>query len=337
MRSSSTFLPRIGITVGDPAGIGPEISVRAALRAEVLEVCQPILIGPEPILQEWADRLGQPAGLPVLSGASVVGRQLAAAILPVPAGPAIRIGQEQAAGGRAAAAAIERAVELCLAGALDAITTAPISKKSLALAGIDFPGHTEYLAFLTGCQDFAMTFIAPKLRVALLTTHVPLGAVPGLVQRSALVRLIRLVDRELRRFGLAHPRLAVAGINPHAGESGLFGDEEAREMVPAIEECRAAAIDVSGPYPGDTVFVRAVRGEFDLVISCYHDQGLIPIKCYSFGEAVNVTLGLPLIRTSVDHGTAFDIAGQGIADESSLVTAIRLAAELAGTLRPAEG
>ena len=153
------------------------------------------------------------------------------------------------------------------------------------------------------------------------------------MQRTALGRLIRLVDRELKSYGIERPRIALAGINPHAGEGGLFGDEEDREMVPAIAQCRSESIDVSGPYPGDTIFLRAARGEFDLVISCYHDQGLIPIKCLAFGEAVNVTLGLPIIRTSVDHGTAFDIAGRGLADEASMIAAIRLAAQLAGLKR----
>jgi 4-hydroxythreonine-4-phosphate dehydrogenase len=206
---------------------------------------------------------------------------------------------------------------------------APISKKALSLAGYPFPGHTEFLAHLASCDDFAMAFVAPSLRVALLTTHVSLAQVPSLVKKQDLERLIRLVDRELRKFGFTRPRIALAAINPHAGEGGLFGSEEENEMRPAVEACRAAGeIDVSGPFPGDTVFVRASRGEFDIVISCYHDQGLIPIKCLSFNEAVNVTIGLPFIRTSVDHGTAFDIAGQGIANHASMIAAVRLAIDL---------
>lgn len=174
-----------------------------------------------------------------------------------------------------------------------------------------------------------MAFISPALRVALLTTHVPLAKVPALVEKKRLEQLIRLIDRELRHYGFPHPRIAVAALNPHGAEGGLFGVEEAAEMIPAIEACRAEdRIDVTGPHSGDTVFLRASRGEFDIVISCYHDQGLIPIKCLSFGEAVNVTFGLPFIRTSVDHGTAFDIAGQGRADHSSMIAAIKLAADL---------
>jgi 4-hydroxythreonine-4-phosphate dehydrogenase len=239
------------------------------------------------------------------------------------------MGREQAECGRAAAQFIETATHLCLSGQLDAMTTAPINKKSLHLAGYHFPGHTEFLANLTQTDEFAMTFITPMLRVSLLTTHVPLADVPNYVKRSALERLIRLVHRELIAYGFDHPRIAVAALNPHGGEGTLFGFEEATEMIPAIEFCREqGGIEVSGPYSGDTVFVRAARGEFDIVISCYHDQGLIPVKCLSFGEAVNVTFGLPFIRASVDHGTAFDIAGQGRADHSSMVAAIKLAAEL---------
>jgi 4-hydroxythreonine-4-phosphate dehydrogenase len=209
------------------------------------------------------------------------------------------------------------------------MATAPINKKSLYLAGYPFPGHTEFLAELTRTDEFAMAFITPMLRVALLTTHVPLADVPGYVKKSRMENLIRLVYRELTAYGLERPRIAVAALNPHGGEGTLFGFEEASEMIPAIESCREFdGIDVSGPHSGDTVFLRAAHGEFDIVISCYHDQGLIPVKCLSFGEAVNVTLGLPFIRTSVDHGTAFDIAGQGKADHSSMVAAIKLAAEL---------
>ncbi len=334
MTSSESLLPRVGITVGDPAGIGPEISVRAALRPAVLGVCRPVLIGDPPTICGWVERSGETGQLRRLDPAEPVPDYLdkpviLSPLLPGENAPEIEMGREQAAAGKAAEAAIVLAVESCLASRLDAMATAPISKTSLALAGIPFPGHTELLASLTGCQDFAMTFFAPRLRVALLTTHVPLAGIPDLVRSADLERLIRLVDRELRHYGIDQPRLALAGINPHAGEGGLFGDEEEREMVPAIRRCQAAGIDIRGPFPGDTIFPRASRGEFDLVISCYHDQGLIPVKCLSFGEAVNVTLGLPIIRTSVDHGTAFDIAGKGIADESSMVAAIQLAAELA--------
>ncbi len=325
---------RIGLTIGDPAGIGPEVTLKAASEADVLAACLPVIIGDAHYLSHWARHFGLGCGFEVINRGE-----------PFPAEPAgfagpiiynlnnvpgsIELGKEQAACGKAAAEYIEASVGLCQAGELDAITTAPINKKSLHLGGYPFPGHTEFLAHLTHCDDFAMTFISPLLRVALLTTHVPLAQVSSYVKKAELERLIRLVDREFKRFGFERPRIAVAALNPHGAEGGLFGVEELAEMIPAIESCRLNdGIEVSGPHSGDTVFLRASRGEFDIVLSCYHDQGLIPIKCLSFGEAVNVTLGLPFIRTSVDHGTAFDIAGQGIADHSSMVAAIKLAIEL---------
>ncbi|MGH9855732.1 MAG: 4-hydroxythreonine-4-phosphate dehydrogenase PdxA [Blastocatellia bacterium] len=323
--------PRIGVTIGDPSGIGPEVTLKAVSEEEVLAVCAPVMIGDARYLSHWARVFGLSRGFDCINAGA-----------PLPIAPdtpiiynlnnipgSIEMGREQVECGRAAAQFIEAATRLCLQGQLDAITTAPINKKSLYLAGYHFPGHTEFLAHLTRTDQFAMTFITPMLRVSLLTIHVPLADVPGYVKKSGLEKLIRLVHNEMTAYGFDHPRIAVAALNPHGGEGTLFGFEEALEMIPAIESCREHdGVDVSGPHPGDTVFVRAARGEFDLVISCYHDQGLIPVKCLSFGDAVNVTFGLPFIRTSVDHGTAFDIAGQGRADHSSMVAAIKLAAEL---------
>lgn len=322
--------PRIGLTIGDPAGIGPEVTLKAALSDEVRAVCQPVIIGDAQYLAHYARLFGLARGLDVVNlGEAFPAHHHAPFIYNLNNIPgSIELGKEQATCGRAAAEFIEAAVGLCQAGELDAITTAPLNKKSLHLAGYSFPGHTEFLAHLTQTEDFAMTFIAPILRVALLTTHIPLTEVSSHVKQADLERLIRLIDRELAYYGFAQPRIAVAALNPHGAEGGLFGVEEAAEMVPAIESCRLNdGINVTGPHSGDTVFLRASRGEFDIVISCYHDQGLIPIKCMSFGEAVNVTLGLPFLRTSVDHGTAFDIAGQGIADHGSMIAAIKLAAE----------
>ncbi|MGH9839176.1 MAG: 4-hydroxythreonine-4-phosphate dehydrogenase PdxA [Blastocatellia bacterium] len=326
--------PRIGITIGDPAGIGPEVSLKAAVDRVVREVCIPILVGDAQFLSTWSERFGLDPNFHVVqSGAPIppIGENLDHPIvydLNNLQGE-VEMGREQAACGRAAAEYIETAVRLCQSGDLDAITTAPINKKSLHLGGYAFPGHTEFLAHLSATSDFAMTFFSPTLRVALLTTHVPLMEVSTYVKREALEKLIRLIHREFVRCGFDRPRIAVAALNPHGGEGMLFGSEEVMEMRPAIEACRDRdAIEVSGPHSGDTIFVRAARGEFDVVISCYHDQGLIPVKCYSFGEAVNVTLGLPFVRTSVDHGTAFDIAGQNKADHLSMVAAVKLAAEL---------
>lgn len=323
--------PRIGITIGDPSGIGPEISLKAITDEEVLAICAPVLIGDAQYLAHWSRIFNLARGFDVINEGESWPSNLDLPVIynlaNIPG--SIEMGKEQADCGKAAAEFIEAAVMLCGIGQLDAIVTAPINKLSLYLAGYPYPGHTEFLANLTHTNEFAMTFFAPALRVSLLTTHVPLTEVPSYVKKNALEKLIRLVHRELLSLGFERPRIAVAALNPHGGEGTLFGIEEASEMIPAIESCRELdGINVSGPHSGDTVFLRAVRGEFDLVISCYHDQGLIPVKCFSFGEAVNVTLGLPFIRTSVDHGTAFDIAGQGKADHSSMIAAIKLAVEL---------
>ncbi len=317
--------------MGDPAGISPEVALKAAISQEVLAVCLPVLIGDADYLLHWAKVFGIENPVAIIhSGDPLPFHADTPLIYNLKNLPSsLTMGQEQAAAGRAAGEYIEAAVRLCLGGQIEAMATAPINKKALHLGGYHFPGHTEMLAQLTDTKEFAMSFIAPNLRVALLTTHLPLSAVSERVKKEALITLIQLVQREMTRFDVAQPRIAVAALNPHGGESGLFGTEEATEMLPAINACRAQGINVSGPYSGDTIFLRAARGEFDLVISCYHDQGLIPIKCFSFGEAVNVTLGLPFIRTSVDHGTGFDIAGQGKADPASMITAIKLAAKMA--------
>ena len=284
--------PRVAITAGDPAGIGPEIAARAAADASVLDACEPIIYGPS-------------------NGQSFVPGQLSAEA------------------GRAAYEAIVRAVGDATVRSVDAIATAPINKEALRLAGLPWNGHTDMLAHLTGARDVAMMFHSEALRVVLATVHIALAEVPRALTQTSLEATIDLTARELPRFGIEGPRIAVAGLNPHAGEHGLFGREEATVLTPAIDACRARGIDVAGPFPADTVFVRARKGEFDVVVACYHDQGLIPVKLVAFGQAVNVTLGLPIVRTSVDHGTAFDIAGKGIADPQSMIAAVLLAARLA--------
>ncbi len=284
-------LPKVAITSGDPAGIGPEIAERAAADDRVREVCEPVVYSPPP--------------------------------------QAFQPGQLSAAAGRAAYDIIVRAVDDAMAGRVDAIATAPINKEALRLAGLPWNGHTDLLAYLTGAREVAMMFYSEALRVVLATVHVPLAEVPRLLTPELMESTIALSARELPRFGIDRPRIAVAGLNPHAGEHGLFGREEQVAIVPAVDACRANGIEVSGPFPADTLFVRARRGEFDVVVACYHDQGLIPVKLAAFGEAVNVTLGLPIVRTSVDHGTAFDIAGKGVADAGSMIAAVLLAAKLA--------
>ena len=216
-----------------------------------------------------------------------------------------------------------------LAGRIDAIATAPINKEAFAAAGLPWRGHTDLLAHLTGASRVAMMFYADSLRVVLATVHIPLADVPTALTREVVEGTIDLAAQAMPRFGYASPRLALAGLNPHAGEHGVIGREDDAVLAPAVAASRSRGIQVSGPFPADTIFVRAMRGEFDAVIACYHDQGLIPVKLLAFGRAVNVTLGLPIVRTSVDHGTAFDIAGQGKADPSSMVEATLLAARLA--------
>jgi len=288
-------LPRIAITAGDPSGIGPEIAAAAARDPRVLAISEPLIFGPHTA----ADLARFPRG------------------------------QISADSARAAHDAIVAAVEAALAGRVDAIATAPINKAAFAAAGYPWRGHTDMLAHLCGVRDVAMMFWSERLRVVLATIHIPLAQVPGALTVDGLVLLMQLTARSLPRFGLASARLAIAGLNPHAGEQGLLGTEDRDVLAPAIARARAAGIDASGPFPADTLFVRAAKGEFDAVIAMYHDQGLIPVKLLAFGHSVNVTLGLPIIRTSVDHGTAFDIAGRGLADPGSLIEAIALAARLA--------
>jgi len=300
--------PRIAVTLGDPRGIGPEVVARALdapLDAEVTVLGaddQIAAVRADYRLAVGAWGLGSGENTPVIPGPS-------------------RVVQA----GRIAGHAIERAAALALTGDVDAIVTGPVHKHALHQAGFPWPGHTEWLADLAGGVDVAMMLASAQLRVVLVTTHVALRDVPALVTQERVVRVGRVTQKALREwFGVAEPRLAVCALNPHAGEGGLFGDEDERVLRPA-----ATALGAAGPLPADTVFVRAMRGEFDAVLAPYHDVGMTAIKVASFGQAVNVTLGLPFPRTSPDHGTAFDIAGTGRADASSMRAAIELAVELA--------
>ena len=283
--------PRVAITCGDPAGIGPEIARKAAGDPRVRKVCEPIVYGP-------------------------------------PAGSTFKPGELSADAGRAAYETLCSAVGDARAGVVAAIATAPVNKLAFARAGLPWKGHTDLLAHLTGSTRVAMMFWSEPLKVVLATIHIPLASVTNALTRELMDDIIDLSARELPRFGFEKPRLAVAGLNPHAGEEGLLGHEERKVLRPAIETAQKRGIRIDGPFPGDTVFGRAVRGEFDAVIACYHDQGLIPVKLLAFGRAVNVTLGLPIIRTSVDHGTAFDIAGKNVADPSSMVVLSTLTAHI---------
>lgn len=310
----------IGITIGDAAGIGPEISLKAIADESVRAVCRCALIGDAAHLRALAAKLDVS-----LNDIEIIDLNN----LP----PEFEIGVDAAVTGKASAEYIVKAVELWRDGTIDAICTAPISKKAIALGGYNYPGHTEFIAELTNTSDFRMSFFADKLRVVLLSTHLPLTKAIERVKTAALVDLIGFANREIGKLLGRDIKIAVAGLNPHASEGGMFGSEEHDEIIPAIEQCKADGINVTGPYSPDTIFGRCAGGEFDAVVALYHDQATIAVKSLAFGSGVNVTLGLPLIRTSVDHGTAYDIAGKGVADESSLIAAIRLAADLANQSR----
>jgi 4-hydroxythreonine-4-phosphate dehydrogenase len=304
--------PRLALTLGDPAGVGPEIVLRALATSECPDA-EWVVYGPRASLTDRVARFG----LPSFEGP----------VVDVPGGP-FDLGRVSAEGGRAAAAAVLAAARDALAGRVDAVVTAPLHKESLRAAGHPWPGHTEMLAEAATVSDVAMMFVGGGLRVALLTIHRSLRSVPDAITGAEVERVVRLVHRELPRFGAARRRIAVCGVNPHAGEGGLFGREDVDVMAPAVARLATEGLEVAGPLPADTVFVRAARGDFDAVVAAYHDQGLVPVKLVAFGRAVNVTLGLPFVRTSVDHGTAFDIAASGTADPGSLLAAMSLAASL---------
>ncbi len=302
--------------MGDPAGIGPEVVLRALADPDRPKG-RVLVYGPAAVLVERARRflLREPEALGI-------------EVVDVPMTDEAPLGRVSAAGGRAAAEAVLAAARDALAGRVSGLVTAPLNKESLHAAGYPWPGHTEMLADVAATPDVAMMFVGGDLRVALLTIHRSLRSVPDAVTAAEVSRIVRLVHRELPRFGAARRRIGLCGLNPHAGENGLFGREELEVMGPAAQALRDEGFDLQGPLPADSLFVRAARGEFDAVVAGYHDQGLIPVKLLAFGHAVNVTLGLPFVRTSVDHGTGFDIAEKGVADGRSLLEALKLAASL---------
>lgn len=310
--------PRVGLTVGDPAGIGPEV-VSAALRA---------LAADDVELRVYGD----------LEAVARAGGAVAPAQGQSFASARVEPGRPDPAAAAGIVEAVRAAARDCLVGELDAMATAPLSKEVIAAAGFHYPGHTELLEEIAGGRRAVMLLVGRGLRVALATIHCALREVPARLTRDSIASALEILDADLEtRFRIRDPRIAVCGLNPHAGEGGRFGDEEARIIAPALADARARGIDARGPFSADSLFHRAVAGEFDAVLAMYHDQGLGPLKTHAFGQAVNVTLGLPLVRTSVDHGTAFDIAGQGKADAGSMVEAVRLAVELARNARAARG
>jgi 4-phospho-D-threonate 3-dehydrogenase / 4-phospho-D-erythronate 3-dehydrogenase len=335
-------LPVLGITMGDPAGVGPEITAKALARPAVTSSCKPVVIGDRSVMASILELLGSPLELHAVRSPAEC-RFFPGVIECLDLGNVdcarLRKGAVSAEAGRAAYAYIETGVKLCQSGAIDGLVTAPINKEALAAAGVQHSGHTEILAKLSGTADFAMLLIGKELKVIHVTTHVALRRVPELVTRERVLKVIRLAQRAMGGLGQPRAKIAVCGLNPHAGEDGLFGDEEKTQIIPAIEAARREGLRVSGPLPADTLFSRARGGEFDIVVAMYHDQGHVPVKTvgFTYDEAsgtwtglsgVNVTVGLPFLRVSVDHGTAFDRAWKGIANPESMVEALEVAVRM---------
>ncbi|TXN82315.1 4-hydroxythreonine-4-phosphate dehydrogenase PdxA [Methylobacterium sp. WL8] len=330
--------PTIAITMGDPAGIGPEIIMKALAHAEVQALCRPLVVGDAGRLRQAGEIVGSRVPVDALTEVGEADFDTGAVqcidLEVVPAD--LPFGQVSPVGGEAAYQFIAKAVELVQAGEAGGICTAPLSKEALHAAGHKFPGHTEMLAHLTGTPEVSMMLVSPKLRVIHVTTHIGLIDAIAKIEPGLVERVIARGHAVLVKAGIANPKIGVCAINPHAGESGLFGHgEEAEKITPAVEACRARGWDVRGPLPADTLFFLAGRGDYDMVVAMYHDQGHGPIKVLGLEAGVNITVGLPVIRTSVDHGTAFDIAGKGVADERSLMEALRQAVDLAPKAAPA--
>jgi len=323
-------LPLLAITMGDPAGVGPEVIVKALEHDAVWRACRPVVIGDAQWMSQAAQIVGTTRAVQRVVNVAEAGTREAIQVLDLANVPASLVrGRVSAEGGRAAYEYIEQAVRLALDRQVEAIVTAPLNKEALHAAGKQYAGHTEILADLCGVKGTVMLLTCERLRVSHVSTHVSLREALARLTSERVMRVIQLTHDALVRMGIAAPRLAVAGLNPHAGEGGLFGDEEEKIIAPAVRTAQHAGLNVAGPFPPDTIFWRAVQGEFDAVVAMYHDQGHIPMKLLGFFDGVNVTLGLPIIRTSVDHGTAFDIAGTGRADERSMVAALLLAAKMA--------
>ncbi|HEV2123219.1 MAG TPA: 4-hydroxythreonine-4-phosphate dehydrogenase PdxA [Chloroflexota bacterium] len=333
----SKTLPVLALTMGDPVGVGPEVVARAVTDAEVRAVCRPIVVGSPAVLRRAAQVCGLDLDVHEVDGAADA-EQLStggtvAVVNPASASEeallALPLGQVSAEAGRASIEWVLRGIDLTVSRQSAGIVTAPINKEAMNSAGFRYAGHTELLAERTGTREAAMMLVTGQLRVAHVTTHVALERVPALITADRLATVFELTHTTLRQLGITDPRIAVAGLNPHAGEHGLFGNQEAAVVEPAIAAARSRGWTFSGPWPPDTIFARANRGQFDGVIAMYHDQGHIAIKMVGFDEGVNISLGLPIVRTSVDHGTAFDIAGKGIARPVSMIQATVLAAQLA--------
>jgi len=333
-------LPCIAITMGDPAGIGPEILLKALSREEIYRVSKPLVLGDVDLLKSVSKQIGSLSFHVIATPNEVTGRPGVVEVIPVSTlnKDSCMPGEPTRDGGKAMVDYILKAVELTTGSQVSAMVTCPINKGLMHLTGYTFAGHTELLAHLTHSADYVMMLAGERLRVALATTHCALRDVAQRLTKDMIVKTVMITSQALEEyFAISRPRVAVAALNPHAGESGLFGREDTEIVQPAVEEAQKQGLIIEGPLPADTVFYHAYKGQFDAVVALYHDQGLIPLKLLHFTDAVNITLGLPIVRTSVDHGTAYDIAGKGIADPSSLVAAIKMAARIAGTRRKVAG
>lgn len=324
--------PILGITMGDAAGVGPEIIVKALAEKEIYDIARPVVFGDKKIIERAIKMIGADLLCRAVHEPSQAGTEYGTIDvidldnLPVD----LPFAQVDGRAGKAAYEYIEKAVSYAMKKEIHAIVTAPLNKEALNLGGNHYPGHTEILGALSGQKDYSMMLVSGPLKVIHVTTHVPLRKACDLVKKDRVLRVIRLADDTLKMMGIKEPRIAVAGLNPHSGEHGLFGTEDELEITPAVDAAKAMGMDVTGPVPPDTVFYQAaIKKKFDIVVVMYHDQGHIPIKVLGFETGVNVTVGLPFIRTSVDHGTAFDIAGTGIADSRSMTESLLLGAQMA--------
>jgi 4-hydroxythreonine-4-phosphate dehydrogenase len=343
MSSADSARPIIGISMGDPAGIGPEIIARALMRREVHDMCRPLVIGDASVMRQSQTFVRSTQT--IRSIARVADAQFDPALLNVfdlknVDLSKLILGKVTAMAGNAAFQAVKAMIELAMRREIDATVTAPIHKEALVAAGHHFPGHTEIFAHFTGTTDFTMMLAAENFRVVHVSTHVSLRQACDAVKRSRVLKVIELAHDACQQLGIAHPKIGVAGLNPHASDGGLFGDEEQQEIIPAIHDAKQKGIDVDGPHPPDTFFAKAASGVYDISVAMYHDQGHIPVKICGFHfdlqshswdrvNGINVSLGLPIVRTSVDHGTAFDQAGKGTASDASLLDAIHYAAKMA--------
>ncbi|BBA68665.1 4-hydroxythreonine-4-phosphate dehydrogenase 2 [Geobacter sulfurreducens] len=332
--------PRIVITMGDPTGVGPEIIAKALADPAVRECCRHLVVGDEFAMSRGIALTG--TGFRIETSESVPFEEPADGVIKLRKATSLSAedlcyGQPTIASGDAVFRSICHAADLCLKGEADGMATAPINKEALNRAGHRYPGHTELLAELTGADRVVMMLAGARLRVALVTIHEALARVPALVTFERVLETIRITHRDVHRYFTRNPRIAVLALNPHCGEGGMFGDEESRIITPAVQAARQEGIDATGPLSADTLFHFAVQGAYDAVVCMYHDQGLIPLKLLHFDDGVNVTLGLPIIRTSVDHGTAYDLAGTGKASAESMKAAIMMAAAMAGSRREESG